>query len=316
MGNSLVVIGAGHVGSYVVADAAASGLFRDIAVIDLDEGVAHGEALDQHHATALPSRTNTHIHAGSYADCAGADVIIIAAGPSIIPDPDSPDGPPDRTLLTEHNSQVIRQVMGDIAAVTKEPVVIIITNPVDTLAYIAATEFGFPDGRVFGTGTMLDSARMRRLIADRHGIDPSSVTGVMLGEHGLSAVPALSQINVSGMPPEELGLGEPYELEELASAVVSAAYEVFNAKGWTNAGVAQSAVLLARTVLLDERSVYPVSLPLTGQYGLTDVALSLPCVIGAGGVRTRLAPRITAEEQTRLAASASVIRGAMARAGC
>lgn len=315
MGHTLVIVGVGHVGSYVLADAAASGLFQEITVIDTREGVARGEALDQHHATAMLTRTNTTIRAGGYDACADADIVVIAAGPSMIPDPDNPTAVPDRALLTEHNAEVIRQVMGDIASVTTDPVVIVISNPVDTLAYLAATEFGFPPGRVFGTGTMLDSARMRRLVADRHHVDPSSVTAMMFGEHGLSAVPALSLLSINGVPPAEFGDGTPYELRELADAVVAAAYDVFNAKGWTNAGIAQAAVLLCRAVLLDERSVHPVSLPLSGQYGLSDVALSIPCVIGAGGVVRQLEPSISRGEQEMLEASAAAIQDAMRRAG-
>ena len=314
--NKLVIVGLGHVGSYVLADAVASGLYGEIALIDTADGVALGEALDQHHATALNTRVNVNVHAGDYDDCADADLVIIAAGPSIIPSEE--DKIPDRAALAKTNAEVIRQVMGDIAAVTHDPVIIVITNPCDTMAHIAATEFGFPRGRVFGTGTMLDSARMRRLIADRHDIDPSSVQGLMIGEHGLSAVPALSLVSVAGVPNAGLGDafgGAPYELDELAHDVVQAAYDVLNAKGWTNAGVAQSAIVMARAVLLDERAVYPATYPLDGEYGVNDVSVSLPCVIGRGGVVRRVAPRLTGDEEARLKASVEAVRRAMVDAG-
>ncbi|MBV7293218.1 lactate/malate family dehydrogenase [Corynebacterium sp. TAE3-ERU16] len=314
--NKLVIVGLGHVGSYVLADAVASGLYGEIALIDTADGVAIGEALDQHHATALNTRVNVDVHAGDYGDCADADVVIVAAGPSIIPSEEN--RVPDRAELAKTNAAVIRQVMGDIAAVTHDPVVIVITNPCDTMAHIAATEFGFPRGRVFGTGTMLDSARMRRLLADRHGIDPSSVHGLMLGEHGLSAVPALSLVSVAGVPNSGLGDafgGDPYELDELAHDVVRAAYDVFNAKGWTNAGVAQSAIVMARAVLLDERAVYPATYPLDGEYGLDGVSVSLPCVIGRGGILRRVAPELADDEKALLMTSADAVRQAMTDAG-
>ncbi|MCX7444441.1 L-lactate dehydrogenase [Corynebacterium sp. P7003] len=314
--NKLVIVGLGHVGSCVLADAVASGLYGEIALIDTADGVAVGEALDQHHATALDTRVNVTVHAGDYDDCADADIVIIAAGPSIIPSEE--EKVPDRAALARTNAAVIRQVMGDIAAVTHDPVVIVITNPCDTMTHVAATEFGFPRGRVFGTRTMLDSARMRRLIADRHGIDPGSVHGLMVGEHGLSAVPALSLVSVAGVPNTGLGDafgGVPYELGELAEDVVQSAYDVLNAKGWTSAGVAQSAIVLARAVLLDERAVYPTSGPLEGEYGLSGVSLSLPCVIGRGGVRRRVTPPLDATERELLGVSASAVRRAMADAG-
>ena len=318
--NKLAVIGVGHVGSYVLADGAASGLFGEIITIDANEAVAHGEALDQFQATGVPTRTNTDIRSGSYRDCADADVVVIAAGPSMVPDPDNPNGQPDRAALAGTNAAVIRDVMGKLSAVTTDPVVIVITNPCDTMAYIAATEFGFPEGRVFGTGTMLDSARMRRLIATRHNIDPKSVSGFMIGEHGLSAVPALSCVSVAGFGNDQLEDafgGTPYGVEELAADVVDAAYQVFNAKGWTNAGVAQSAIAMARAVLLDENSVHPAAMPLKGEYGIDDVALSLPRVIGRNGAVRRVAPVLTDTEHAMLMESAEAIRQAMkdAKAG-
>lgn len=318
--HKLGVIGLGHVGSAVLADAMGSGLFGEIVVIDSDANVALGEALDQHHSTGVFTRTNTTVVSGSYEDLADADVVIIAAGPSMIPNPDDPDGQPDRAALSPVNAGVIREVMGKLSAVTREPVVIVITNPCDTMTFIAATEFGFPTGRVFGTGTMLDSARMRRLVADRHDISPLSVEGFMIGEHGLSAVPALSLVRVGGIPNDRLGDvfgGTPYEVDDLAADVVDAAYKVFRAKGWTNAGVAQSAVAMARAVVLNERSVHPAATPLTGEYGIDDVALSLPCVIGENGVEARIAPPLSPREEELLQESAAAIRQAMrdAKAG-
>lgn len=311
-GHSLAIIGCGHVGSYVLTEAMASGLFAKVVVVDKERSVAYGEALDHHHGTGAPNRRNTTVIDGDYEDCRDIDLAIIAAGPSMLPT--EGEERPDRAALAPHNAEVIRQVMGDLSKVAPDAIVIVITNPLDTMAHIAATEFGYPEGRVFGTGTMLDSSRMRRLIADRHNIDPASVQGFMVGEHGLSAVPALSCVSVAGFSNDQLGEafgGQPYELEELADAVVGAAYEVFNGKGWTNAGIAKSAIELATCVLLDERSVYPVSLPLKGLFGIEDVSLSLPCVIGANGVEARLEPPLNDAEIKKLHASAEAIRDAM-----
>ena len=164
--NKLVIVGVGHVGSYVLGDAMKTGLFAEIGVVDILENVAYGEALDQAQATALTYMNNVDVKSGGYEQCADADVIIVAAGPSIIPNPDDPKGEPDRALLTTTNCKVIREVMAGITQYTKEAVVILITNPLDTMVYIAENEFGYPAGRVFGTGTMLDSARLRKLVAD------------------------------------------------------------------------------------------------------------------------------------------------------
>ena len=315
--NKLVVVGVGHVGSYVLADAMKTGLFAQIGLIDILENVACGEALDQAQATALTYMNHVDVKSGEYAQCADADVIIVAAGPSVIPNPNDPKGEPDRTLLTATNCEVIREVMAGITQYTQEAVIILITNPLDTMVYIAENEFGYPAGRVFGTGTMLDSARLRRLVADTCNVDPKSVTGYMMGEHGGTAFPVLSHLSVGGIPFDALDqyfeaaehIKDP---ERVRALVISAAYNVLNNKGWTNAGVAQSAITMAKAVLLDERSVYPACTTLRGQYGHDgDVALSMPCVIGREGILKRLPIKLNAWETERLNASIAFIQATM-----
>ncbi|ARC88240.1 L-lactate dehydrogenase [Rhodovulum sp. MB263] len=319
--NKLVVVGAGHVGSYVLADAMKIGLFAEIGVIDILGNVAFGEALDQAQATALPYMSNIRVTSGGYEQCADADVIVVAAGPSVIPDPDDPKAEPDRTLLTTTNCKVIREVMAGIVRHTTEAIVILITNPLDTMVYIAENEFGYPRGRVFGTGTMLDSARLRKVVADACGIDPKSVTGFMMGEHGSTAFPVLSHVNVAGIPFADLGrhfeaLDDIRDPGTVKARVISAAYDVFNGKGWTNAGVAQSAVTMARAVLLDERSVFPACTTLRGQYGHDgDVALSMPCVLGREGIVKQLPVSLNAWEGAKLAESIAFIQATMRDAG-
>jgi L-lactate dehydrogenase len=312
--NKLVIVGVGHVGSYVLADAMKVGLFAEIAVIDIDKDVAFGEALDQAHATALTYMSNTTVRAGDYSECADADVIICAAGPSMLKSEE--DAMPDRAQLASVNSEIVREVMTGITKYTKDAIVILITNPLDTMVYIAENEFGYPKGRVFGTGTMLDSARLRKIIATNYDIDPKSVTGYMMGEHGHTAFPVLSRLNVQGFGEKELDQvfqgKRPLSREDIKQQVVQAAFDVLNGKGWTNAGVAQAAVTLAKAVLLDERSVFPVSTTLHGQYGYNgDVALSMPCIIGRNGVEKQLEIALDEQELEWLDQSAQYIQKAM-----
>lgn len=312
--NKLVVVGVGHVGSYVLADAMKLGLFAEIAVIDIDKDVAYGEALDQEHATALTYMSNTTVHAGDYSDCADADVIICAAGPSMIKSED--DAMSDRAQLAVVNSEVIREVMTGITNYTKEAIIIIITNPLDTILYIAENEFDYPKGRIFGTGTMLDSARLRKIIATNYDIDPKSVTAYMMGEHGHTAFPVLSRLSVQGFSEKEIDQvfqgKEPLSREYIKKQVVKVAFDVLNGKGWTNAGVAQAAVTLAKAVLLDERSIYPVSTTVYGQYGFDgDVAFSMPCVIGRNGVEKQLEVSLDSQELEWLHQSAEYIKKTM-----
>ncbi|AKN34059.1 lactate dehydrogenase [Clostridium carboxidivorans P7] len=315
----LVVVGVGHVGSYVLADAMKLGFFGKIGVIDLDKGIAYGEALDQSHATALTYMNNIEVTSGGYEQCEDADIIICAAGPSILKDPDHPEAMPDRTLLTTHNAGVIREVMTEITKYTKSAVIIFITNPLDTMVYIAENEFGYPSGKIFGTGTMLDSARLRKTVANLYHIDPKSVTGYMMGEHGMTAFPVLSKLNVAGIVYKELASYytdiEQLNAEEIGQEVVKTAYDVLNAKGWTNAGVAQAAVTMAKCVALDERSIYPACTTLRGEYGHNgDVAFSMPCLIGKDGIIRRIAPELDDWETKKLNESIDYIQSTMKEA--
>lgn len=312
--NKLVVVGVGHVGSYVLADAMKLGLFAEIAVIDILKDVAYGEAVDQAHATALTYMSNTNVYAGDYSDCADADVIICAAGPSM-PKNDE-DKMPDRAGLAAVNAEVIRDVMTGITKYTKDAIIIMITNPLDTMLYIAENEFDYPKGKVFGTGTMLDSARLRKVIATNYNIDPKSVTGYMMGEHGHTAFPVLSRVSIQGFGEKEIDQvfqgSVPLDRETVKKQVVKAAFDVLNGKGWTNAGVAQSAITLAKAVMLDERSVYPVCTTLRGQYGYDgDVAFSMPCIIGKNGVEQQLEITLDEQEMQWLHESAEYIKEAM-----
>lgn len=316
--SKLAVIGVGHVGSYVLADAMKTDLFSEIVVIDKDKDVAFGEALDQAHATALTYMSNTNVYAGDYPDVKDADVIIIAAGPSVIIT--DKNAKPDRALLAEVNAEVIREVMEGITTYTKDAIIIVITNPLDTILYIAENEFGYPKGRIFGTGTMLDSARLRHAVASNYNIDPKSVTGYMMGEHGMTAFPVFSRLNVQGFGEKELDIHfqgkETLNREVFGQKVVDTAYDVITSKGWTNAAIAQAAITLAKAVLLDERSVYPVCTTLNGQYGYEgDVALSMPCIIGKNGVEQQLEIELDAEEMTLLHKSAQYIQETMKIAG-
>ncbi|EFG49374.1 lactate/malate family dehydrogenase, partial [Aerococcus viridans] len=248
-----------------------------------------------------------------------ADVIVIAAGNSMKPDPNNPTAEPDRATLAKITSKTIRDVMENIVERTKEAIIIVITNPLDTILYIAENEFDYPEGKIFGTGTMLDSARLRNVFANAYDVDPKSVVGYMMGEHGATAFPVLSKLNIQGVAYEELDqyfdrdpqvdLSSP---EDIKKNVVSAAYDVFNGKGWTNAGVAQAAVTMAKAVVLDERSVYPACTTLRGEYGYNgNVALSMPCIIGVNGVEKRLPVSLNTWEEEKLHESAAYIQKAM-----
>ncbi|MCI1857031.1 MAG: L-lactate dehydrogenase [Sporolactobacillus sp.] len=312
--SKLVVVGVGHVGSQVLTDALALNLFAEIAVIDADKEKAEGEALDGNHAT-FTYNANTRLYTADYDTCKDADVIIVAAGPSVKRDAKHTE----RATLVTKNVSVIREVMTGISKNTKDAVIIFITNPLDSVVYLAQNFFDYPEERIFGTGTCLDSARLRRIVANHYHVDPKSVHGYMLGEHGSTAFPAWSLLNIEGIAAGQLDdyfeSAGKLDKDAIADHVLKTAFDVLHKKGWTNSGVAMAACTLAKAVMLDERGIYPVSSTLHGEYGLKNAALSLPSVVGRQGIVRRLPVPLDESELSKLRASYDSIRGTMEAGG-
>ncbi len=304
--HKLVILGLGHVGSAVLARAVSSRLFAEIVCVDVLKNVSHGEALDAEHATPDRDLYGVRVRSGDYADCADADVIICAALISIGP------GASDRLALARHNIPEMRELMAEVTRYTRDAVMIVITNPLDVVVHVAATEFDYRPGRLFGTGTSLETLRLKRILADRYSVNAFDVQGYCLGEHGNSGFPAYSTVSIAGAGVNDLdrvfGLADQLDRAAVAERVVKVAYEVNNSKGWTNTGIATAAVSLARAALMNEKSVYPVSVPMTGEYGLRNVSLSLPAIIGAGGVEKRLLLNLPDEELALLEKSAESVK--------
>lgn len=308
--NKLAIIGLGHVGAAVLSQAIACQLAPEIVCIDSDEKKAYGEALDASHSTPCSFVPGIKIYSGGFEQCADASMIICCGGPSIVPGQKL-----DRLVLAEQNVKVIGEIMTEVTRYTRDAVFIMITNPLDVTTYLAATKFDYPAGKLFGTGTTLETMRFKRILADRYHVDAKDVQGYMLGEHGNSAFPAWSTVNIGGVPFDQLDdyfeHAEPFNKENIAAGVVRTAYDVLLSKGWTNTGIAMGVCRLAKAVLFDEHCIVPVSTPLQGEYGLTDVALSLPSLLGADGVIKRLPIKLTDEELQQLHSSAASIQSVL-----
>ncbi|AYW47791.1 L-lactate dehydrogenase [Tetragenococcus osmophilus] len=306
----LAIIGLGNVGSSVLATAVQTELFAEIVLIDPRNQVAFGEGLDQMHAGGLSSRKNITIYVGSYKDVADADIVIIAATHVYV----NEEIPADRQALLTENLPIVHEIMGNISQHTQEAMLIFVTNPADTIIHVAAS-YNYPKNLLLSTGTMLDSSRLRQLLGQRYHVDPKSVSGYMMGEHGYAAFPALSHLTIGGIAYHELPTYFPelalLTAEEVKEEVVQAAYDVFDAKsGVTNVAVAQSAIDIARCVLLDEKSIYPVSTPMTDdEYGFTEkCAYSVPCILGKNGVEKKLLVTLNDWEKEKLAESVASIQ--------
>lgn len=303
--HKLAIIGLGHVGSEVLTKAVASNIAAEIACIDIKENVAYGEALDICHSISSPINRNIKVYSGGFDTVKDADVIICDAGPSILP------GQYERLNLAKENVKNITEIMTEVVKYNTDAILIMITNPLDVTTYLAATKFGWKHGRLFGTGTTLETLRFKYILSRHFDVNPQDIQGYMLGEHGNSAFPAWSTVSIGGIRLNDLHNYFPevkLDRELIHKQVVKTAYEVMDAKGWTNTGIASGAIRLAQAVFFDEKAVVPVSVPLTGEYGLKDVALSLPSVVGKDGVEKRLALPLPEDELELLYKSSECIK--------
>lgn len=308
--HKLAIIGTGHVGSQVLTSAVHSHLFSDIVLIDSRTDLAYGEALDQAHATGLLSRHNTKIYAGHYSDLVDVDICIIAAS-YVFPNGELPE---DRQALLSKNAQIVREIMANITQVTQDPILLFITNPADTVVYMAGTEFDYPKNKVIGTGCSLDSARLRYILSQIYNVAPHSVQAFMLGEHGYTAFPVLSHANIAGIAFSEWTMCFPDVIElnadDIKEKVVQAAYDVFRAKnGVTNSAIAQVALDIAHSILLDEHMIFPVStLVEANEYHSEPIACSLPTILGKEGIVKVLPLTLNDWEQVKLKESLNSIK--------
>jgi L-lactate dehydrogenase len=316
--NKLVIVGMGHVGAAVLNRAIAFQLVSEIAVIDIDEKKAYGEALDASHSTPCNYSQNIKVYSGGYEECRDARVVIIAAGFAgrSLP-PLKPGEIRDRLRLADRNIKVVHDVMKSITKYTKEAVIIMISNPLDITTYYAANFFDYPLDRLIGTGTTLETLRFQRILADHYQIDGKNVNGFMLGEHGKSAFVAWSLTSISGIPIQQFDdyyrSAKPLDRDAIAQEVIRAASDIVDNKGWTNYGIAMGACRIAKAVLFNERSILPVSTTLQGEYGICNVALSLPCLVTENGVEQRFAVPLNEEELIKLKKSTATLTDTLER---
>lgn len=310
--NKLVVIGAGMVGSAVLNTALSLGLLSEIVVIDKNEAKASGEALDASHTTSFAYSPNVQVRSGGYEECADAQIIVVTAGPSV-----TADHLADRDSLAEVNIKVVSGIMESITRYTHEAVIIFVTNPLDIVVYHAQNHFGYPAHKIFGTGTLLDTARFRRIVAKKYEVDTKNVHGYVLGEHGGSAFIGWSLVNIAGIPlsgfEKAFGTEEPLGRDAVLKEVIEAGFEIVRLKGYTSSGIAMSVSRLIKAIVLDEHSIMPVSTTLCGEYGIHNVALSVPCVVTNEGLSRKLILPLAPDELGLLHKSADKVAALLGR---
>lgn len=286
----LGLIGIGRVGSQILTDVQYLNLFSDIVVIDTNESLARGEVLDHQHAQGLKSTSHINLSCGDYSDIVDADVVVVTA--SVETDPNMPD----RTALTKGNVAVVTDIMNRIHAVTQQPLIVFVSNPVDTMTYIATQVNDYPNEKIMGTGTLLESARFRTLIANHYGIDPKSVEAFVIGEHGQHAVPVWSKTTIAGMPLDEfesLSNKPKIDRPHITQQIDKVSFDVFYDKGWTNTAISKTTVELVKSLVFDEKSI----LPLTSIASSGRLAVSLPTLVTRQGVEQVFEIALDATEQ-------------------
>jgi len=303
-----VVGGAGRVGATTLFQLLLDGVAQELAVVDVVTERAEGEMLDMLHGTHLAHRVK--FSGPDYDACAGADFVIITAGIPRKPDETRLD------LLKKNVDNLRDNVLPTLSQYAGNAFVIMVANPADVLTYQAAVHGAFPSERVIGTGTLLDSTRLRSLLAHRLDVNPSQVYAYMLGEHGDSQFPYLSGATVAGIPLEQFPGYSKAMVDEVINATRFGGAEVIKKKGGTFYAVAPMIVELVKAIAFDTHQVLPVSTRLNGEFlDMRDVALSLPCVIGKQGRVAVVPPPLSEHEKTGLLNSYKVLREALQSVG-
>lgn len=302
--SKVAMIGCGFVGSASCFALMQSGLFREMVLIDTNKDKAEGEALDISHG--LPFAKPMDIYAGDYSDISDAAIVIVSAGAAQKPGE-------TRLDLVKKNVGIFKSIMPNIKNSGFEGILLIVANPVDILTAVARELTGFPESRVFGSGTVLDTARLKYLLGEHLGVDSRTVHAFIIGEHGDSEIVAWSSANVSGVPLHDFcEMRGHFKHEEsmiaIAESVKNSAYEIIQKKQATYYGIAMTIRRICEAIIRDEESILPVSVALHGDFGIDGVTLSMPAIVGRSGIETLVPIKLSAEEQAKLATSAETLK--------
>ncbi len=303
-GTKISVVGAGAVGTAVAYAALIRQCANEIALYDINTAKVEAEAADLAHGshfTAWP-----HVYGSSDVSVTShSDIVVITAGAKQKPGQ-------SRLELVNDNARILKAMMPDLVRASPDAVFMLVTNPCDVLTMYAQQITGLPTNKVISSGTVLDSSRLRRLLADRARISTTSVHASIIGEHGDSEFALWSQARIGAVPIADFKIGgqaifTPAVLEDLQHQVMTSAYKVIAGKGATNLAIGLSASRICEAIIRNERAVMPVSSIMQGQHGIENVAISLPSVIGSGGIEQVLDTPMNQEEEAKLIASAETI---------
>lgn len=297
--NRVAIIGCGHVGAASAYSLLMNGLVKELILVDKDGEKLQGEVMDLQHA--VPLAKNMTVRCGNFRDAAKAEIVVIAAGAPTVPGE-------TRLDLLSKNIGGIREIIGELKGYKFDGIILMITNPVDILAQVAQEESGLPTNRVIGSGTVLDTARLRAMLSDKLEIEGRSIHAYIIGEHGESEVATWCAARIGGAPLVDFCRPDCPDFDKMLEAVRQSAPEIVRRKGYTSFAVGTCVNRICEAILRDERTILPVSVLTTGQYGISGVYLSLPCVVGRAGVERIVELPLSDDEKRGLLKSAAILK--------
>lgn len=300
----IAIIGCGFVGSASAFALMQSKMFSEIVLIDADKDKAEGEAMDISHG--IPFVGNMKIYAGGYDDIVDASIIVITAGAGQKPGE-------TRLDLVHKNVGIFKSIIPEIAKRKCRGILLVVANPVDILTYTALKLSGFEENRVIGSGTVLDTARLKFQLGEHLSVDSQSVHAYIIGEHGDSEIAVWSSANVSGIPLDDFcemrgHYNHDKSQENIAEKVKNSAYEIIAKKRATYYGVAMAVKRICEAIIRDEKSILPISSMMHSEFGIDDVVLSMPSIVGANGLETKVPISLSEDEEINLKKSADTLR--------
>ena len=296
-----IIGGGGRVGSNAAYALQLGGLAKEIAIVDVAEELAQGEALDLRHGSSIAG--SQKIYAGGYEAVAGSDIVIITAGLRRKPDE-------SRLDLINRNVVLFRGILGELKKVKLAAggIVLVVSNPVDILTYLAVEALGLPANRVIGLGTVLDTTRFRSLLAEYFEADPTDADALIIGEHGDSMVPIWSSATINGVPLRSFSNYDEEKVKGIFDFTKKSGAEVIRLKGGAGYAVGLAIKLVVDAIILDKKAILPVSSLMKGYKGISGVCFSVPTVVGRDGAEKLIDIALTSEEQAALISSSNVLK--------
>ena len=301
----VVLIGTGFVGMSYAYALLNQNICNELALIDINKDKARGEAMDLNHGLAFAG-SNMKIYEADYSTCSDADIVVICAGVSQKPGEDRP-------ALLKRNTEVFKSIIEPVVSSGFSGIFLVASNPVDVMAHVTHTISGFDHHRVIGTGTTLDTARLRFLLGEYFSVDPKNVHAYVMGEHGESEFVPWSQAmigtkSVSKIVNEYGDRFKKSEMDEIGLKVKNAAQEIILAKQSTYYGIGMALVRITKAIFSNENSILTVSSLLNGEYGQENVYAGVPCVVGRDGIKGMLTLELTDEEMQKMQKSCDILR--------